>query len=133
MSEDRIEIYRTRGLPEAYAISNLLEARGILAHIENELLQGALGDLPLGWSTAPRIIVERRHEMPARAILAEFVRDNPTNEREDDAPLSCFVCGTMMENICTCPACGWSYLRQEHHEEDQAVDIGPDDDTDESN
>jgi hypothetical protein len=52
-------------LSEAYAIRNHLEANTIPAFIENELFQGALGDLPLGWNTAPRIIVDRAHETGA--------------------------------------------------------------------
>ena len=69
-----VELYRAVSLPEAHAIRNALEGEGIAARIDNELLQSALGDLPMGWSTAPRILVNRSDETAARAILEEFSR-----------------------------------------------------------
>jgi membrane protease YdiL (CAAX protease family) len=72
-AREPVELYRAESLPEAHAIRLALESEGIVAHIDNELLQGALGDLPMGWSTAPRILVDRSDEPAARAIL-EAVR-----------------------------------------------------------
>jgi hypothetical protein len=116
-----IEIYRARGLPEAYAIRNALEAQAIPANIENELLQGAIGDLPMGWATAPRILVDRRNEMAARAILADFLQKIQATVPDENAPLKCLACGSAMENGYSCPTCGWSYLRDEADEDDIPV------------
>src|SRR6185312_13491664 len=74
-----VELYRALGLPEAHAIRIALEGEGIAARIDNELLQAALGDLPMGWSTAPRIFVNRSDEAAARAVLEEFSR-RPASE-----------------------------------------------------
>lgn len=106
---DPIEIYRARNLGEAFALRNLLEANAIPASIENEFLQGALGDLPIGWSTAPRIVVDRAHETVARAIVEEFHRTSEPIDSRKETGLRCMACDSPMENHNTCPACGWSY------------------------
>jgi membrane protease YdiL (CAAX protease family) len=102
---DVVELYRARGLPEAHAIRALLEAMGVSVRIENEFLQGALGDLPLGWSTAPRILVPQADEAAARATLDEFLRQ--TGPSEDH----CLACRAPMGDEAVCPECGWSYER----------------------
>jgi membrane protease YdiL (CAAX protease family) len=105
---DLIELYRARGLPEAHAVRGFLEAEGVPARIENEFLQGALGDLPLGWSTAPRILVPRSDEAAARAVLAEFLR-RAAILTGSDAGVRCLACHAPMGDAAVCPACGWSY------------------------
>jgi membrane protease YdiL (CAAX protease family) len=102
---DLVELYRTRGLPEAHAVRGLLETAGISVRIENEFLQGALGDLPLGWTTAPRILVPRADEAVARATLDEFLREAAPAEDQ------CLACRAAMGDEAVCPACGWSYER----------------------
>src|SRR6266702_1053881 len=61
-----VEIYRARNLPEAHSIRIALEESGIRVQIEGELLQGGVGDLPPGWATAPRILVEESQIAEAR-------------------------------------------------------------------
>jgi membrane protease YdiL (CAAX protease family) len=99
-----VELYRARGLPEAHALRAALEAAGIAVRVENEYLQGAVGDLPLGWSTAPRLLVPRADEIAARACLDEFLR--PAEPTADDY---CLACRAPLGNAAVCPACGWSY------------------------
>ncbi len=61
MSERRlVEVYRAKDSPQAHLLSSVLEGAGIQASVEGDLLQGALGEIPVGWSTAPRIMVEER-------------------------------------------------------------------------
>lgn len=103
---DKVELYRARSLPEAHALRNLLEVEGIPAGVENELLQGALGDLPLGWATAPRVVVERGRESEARALLAEFLT-RPSDGEETAS--HCLACQAEMGSGDVCPVCGWTY------------------------
>lgn len=107
-----VEIYRARNLPEAYAIRIALEDAGIDARIEGELLQGVVGELPMGWDTAPRILVEDSQASAARAIVDRVdlraVPEPDADELNDDS--RCLACGhAMSENSPKCPACGWSY------------------------
>jgi membrane protease YdiL (CAAX protease family) len=106
---DPIELYRARGLPEAHAIRLLLEGEGVPVRIENELLQGAVGELPLGWATAPRVVVGRAHAAAARALLEGFLRRADRPRGGEDPTLCCLACGAAMGEAETCPACGWSY------------------------
>ena len=64
---DAVELYRARNLPEAHALLMALEREGILARVENEMLQAAVGGLPAGSATAPRVLVGPADEDAARA------------------------------------------------------------------
>jgi hypothetical protein len=58
MSEDQfVEVYRAKNSPQAFALKQVLEEAGIRVVVENDLLQGVVGELPMGWATAPRIKV----------------------------------------------------------------------------
>ena len=48
-----VEIYRAKNLPEVYVIRAALDEAGVHSHVENEFLQGAVGELPAGWITSP--------------------------------------------------------------------------------
>jgi membrane protease YdiL (CAAX protease family) len=74
-SGDPIEIYRARSLPEAHALRSFLESEGILARIDNEALQDAVGGLHAGWGTALRILVRPADEAAARAVLQRFLKE----------------------------------------------------------
>jgi hypothetical protein len=107
---DPVELYRARGISEAHAIRLAIEAEGIAVFIENEHLQGALGELPFGWSTAPRVLVNRADEAPAREILKTFTIQPPENEPEAEMQMRCLACQSPMGDGDACPACGWTYL-----------------------
>jgi putative signal transducing protein len=57
MSENFVEIFLARNLPDAYIKKATLEGAGIKVIIENEYLQAAIGELPPGPATAPRLMV----------------------------------------------------------------------------
>lgn len=46
-----------------------------------QLMGGALGDVPLGWTTAPRVLVCEKNAVVARALI-------DAAQSEDDGPLS---------------------------------------------
>jgi len=64
-----VEVYRARDLPEAHSIRLALEESGIRVQIEGELLQGAVGELPPGWMTAPRILVKKSQLLAAQKVI----------------------------------------------------------------
>jgi len=103
-----VEVFRAGNLPEAHAVRLLLEREGIAVRIDNDMLQGAIGDLPVGWATAPRILVERSQEPEARALLEEKLSHLSAPEDSESA-MRCLACGAEMGERASCPECGWSY------------------------
>lgn len=66
-----VEAYRAAHPIQAHALRLALEEAGIRVVIENEALQGAIGDVPPGWSSAPRLMVEDSNLATARAIIGQ--------------------------------------------------------------
>ena len=64
-----VEIYRPKNLMQAHAIRMALEDSGVNVRIEGELLQSAVGEIPLGWDTLPRILVDSSQLNIAREIV----------------------------------------------------------------
>ena len=62
-----VEAYRAADVAEAHLIRLALEDAGIHSQIDGEALQGS--EYPLGWSTAPRILVAESLVAPAREII----------------------------------------------------------------
>src|SRR5260370_42624992 len=94
-----------------------LEESGIRVQIEGELRQGAVGELPIGWVTAPRILVEESQIAEARQIIKDLEVERGAGSNKDEqeeATTRCLGCGKeMAEGETTCRTCGWSYLRKE--------------------
>ncbi len=79
MSEHKlVEVYRARDNIQAHLLKSGLADSGIQAVVEGDFLQGALGDIPLGWSTSPRIMVADIDETKAREILQQFEHPEPS-------------------------------------------------------
>jgi ribosomal protein L40E len=111
-----VEVYRARNLPEAHLMRMALEESGIRVRIEGELLQGAVGELPIGWVTAPRILVEESQIAEARQIIEKLEVQGGAGSKEDEqaGATRCLACGAeMAEGETKCRSCGWSYLRKE--------------------
>ena len=116
-----VEIYRARNLPEAHTIRIALEEAGVRVLIEGELLQGIVGDLPPGWNTDPRILVEESQVSAAREIMqrANLRRSAEPPEGESADVTRCLACGHVMDEVeVKCPSCGWSFQEQEEAEPD---------------
>src|SRR5262245_49993653 len=94
-SDDLVELFRARGLPEAQSLVFLLGEAGIAARIDNEMLQGVVGEVPAGWMTAPRVLVLERELDAANRILGAFLPDSRP-EGPDDTGLRCLACGAAM-------------------------------------
>ena len=120
-----LEIYRTQNLSEAHLIRIALEDAGVRVSIEGELLQGLVGSLPLGWNSAPRVMVEESQASVAREIIQRMEVRNRTgpNEDEDDSDevTRCLACGHVIEDAeVQCSACGWTFQRE-------GAEVEPDD------
>jgi membrane protease YdiL (CAAX protease family) len=115
-----VEVHRARSLPEAHALRLALEREGIPVFVDNEMLQGAVGELPAGWATAPRLLVAPEHADAARALLAQFLRPAAEPDEGGLTPESCLACGALMGDADACPKCGWTYAP-----EGTAADEGP--------
>ena len=72
MADRPTEIYRAANSQHAQMLRGMLEERGITAYIVNEALQTAGGDLPLGWTAAPRILVAEEDAAKGRIIAEQF-------------------------------------------------------------
>ena len=68
-----IDIYPAKDVSQAYLMKSVLEARGIRVLLDNFPLQIALGELALGTTTAPRLLVDEAHAIEARKIVWELV------------------------------------------------------------
>ena len=104
-----VEIYRAKNLPEAHVIRLMMEREGIDVSISNETLQGIVGEIAMGWSTSPQVLVKQQDVDAARMLLESHVDhalrpDSPTDEES----LKCFACGIVMDGNSVCSACGWS-------------------------
>ena len=86
MPDRPTEIYRAANPQHAQLLRNMLEERGIQAFVVNDLLQGAGGDLPLGWAAAPQILVAEEDVSKGRLIAEQFdatMRDSSSIATEE--------------------------------------------------
>ncbi len=70
-------VYNAASAQQAHLLKNILEEMGIVAHVTNDALQGAAGELPLGWAVAPRVVVAESDSEQARKVAIEFDRRLP--------------------------------------------------------
>ena len=118
------EIYRAKNLPEAQVIRIALEQAGVACFIDGELLQGAVGELPMGWVTAPRIKVDASQASLALEII-RGVELQRTIELDDlpEGMTRCLACGHPMYEIeDQCNSCGWTFLEEDVTQAEDASD-----------
>src|SRR5262245_2926746 len=117
MSRQPTVIYSAANTQQAHLLKGLLEQEGIAATVVNDAIQMAGGELPLGWTSAARVVVAEENASAARAFAEEFDRSSGaqfTSEAELEAqPLSpwedwpsCPQCGE--RRAARCPVCGVS-------------------------
>jgi Putative prokaryotic signal transducing protein len=124
MSSKPTVIYTAANLPQAHILRNLLEDLGIPATVSNDAVQQAIGDIPAGWSTAPRVVVAEEHAELARRVALEFDAPGHDSPRDDDVTgdpedtiesagsppqpplLACPRCGSRRQAVCA--YCGTS-------------------------
>lgn len=73
-----VEVYRATSLPQAHLVRTFLEEAGIPAFVEGEAISA---QLPLVWSTAPRVMVSTEQAAFARSLI------DAVEATSDDDPL----------------------------------------------
>jgi predicted RNA-binding Zn-ribbon protein involved in translation (DUF1610 family) len=109
-------IYRAATTAQANMLRNLLEERGIAAWVQNDAIQFAAGELPLGWRGDSQVVVRDLDADEARRLALKFedqirerhLRDEvlgPSQEAEAESDAT-FAVTDEWTDWPTCPACG---------------------------
>ena len=86
MQDDLQTIYQGGTIEQAHLLRNLLEEQGITAWVQNEVLGAAVGGLPPGMTTLPRVDVANHDAARARQLVDAFDRQLRVGPLpEDDA------------------------------------------------
>lgn len=104
----RTELYRAANSFEAQTLRLELEAHELHVFIENEELSMGVGDLPMGWTTSPRLMVPVEEYAAARQILNQILKDRANSQPSDSTDDLCLRCHAVL-NADHCESCGWSY------------------------
>ena len=106
-----VEAFRASNLAQAHIIRFALQDAGLRVFVENESLQDGAGEIPVYWSSAPRLLVEESQLATAREIIGR--KDHSTNSAVNlttSEVARCLACNAIMtEAESTCPECGWSF------------------------
>ena len=117
MANQPTVIYSAANTQQAHLLKGLLEQQGISASVVNDAIQLAGGELPLGWTSAARVVVAEQNALAARALAEQFDRQTAHEITDDDAaesePLSEWpdwpLCPTCRQRrSARCPICGAS-------------------------
>jgi len=84
MSGEPTVIFSAANAQQAYLLKGLLEERGIAAWVVNDAIQIAGGDLPDGWTGAPRVVVGLQDADEGRRVAEEFDRKTSHETQGDD-------------------------------------------------
>lgn len=87
MERDLEIIYKAGNAQQAAILKNILSDEGIESTVTNIALMNAGGEVPLGWSSAPCVLVRHENLEQARAIAEQFDRDlaNSARPQPDDS------------------------------------------------
>lgn len=78
--QNLVEVFRARNSIEAHLVKSALEEAGIRARVTGDMLQGAVGEIPMGWMTAPQVLVFDEDAGRARALIEEIEAERPSSE-----------------------------------------------------
>jgi hypothetical protein len=95
--ENVVEVYWAKDAPQAHLVKTVLRRAGIDAQVVGEMLQQAIGELPMGPTTSPRVWVAKSDEARARAVIAEWERERRTAPAAAGAPWTCPGCGAEVD------------------------------------
>lgn len=113
MSESSVVIYTAATPQEAFLLRDALAEAGIRALVSNESLQAAAGDVPLGWTIAPRLLVAPEDAAEARRMAEQYEQrrksgttllDTERAPANPSPPARCPDCRRPRTAIC--PVCG---------------------------
>jgi len=85
MAEDRlVEAYSAKDAMEAHFLRLVLEEHDIPVRVINDGLGFALGDLPLGWLTSPKLWVREEDLAMTRALITEWQKTRRANAAAEE-------------------------------------------------
>ena len=97
-------IYSAASIQQAYLLKGLLGQQGIAAHVVNDAIQIAGGDLPLGWTAAAKVVVGDQDAPAARQLAEEFDRQTACQPVDDD--VCDMATDAQWDDWPVCPQCG---------------------------
>src|SRR4051794_14512783 len=100
-----VVLYTARELYEAQEVHDALEDQGIPSRVEGEYLTGVLGDVPLGSTTAPRVMVREVDQLAAKKILDQLLEEFRQAHAARSNDQVCLSCGAEMQGVDRCPKC----------------------------
>lgn len=113
MHETPVVVYSAANRAQAYLLMDWLREQGIDAQVVNDSLEVAGGELPLGWRSAPQLVVPDSQAAKTRHLLAEYeARPAPAAEASEPPPAAapdwpeCPRCHARRPTLC--PHCGTS-------------------------
>ena len=137
MNEHSEVIYSAGRIEEAVIVKQMLEDRGIEAIVENQALQGALGELPPGEATNPRVRVAAENVEKSREVVKAFEHqqhlarertmdvDIEYDENWDEWP-TCPDCQRRRQTVCpVCKTAGTNLPMADPNHDGEAPTLGP--------
>ena len=113
MAHDPTEIYRAASTQQAHMLAGMLQEFGIEAIVYSDMQTVAGGEVPLGWSSAARIVVPHEQAAAGRQLVMKFEEqarngqlappaeiDDGTTEVWREWPL-CPECGQKRQALCS--------------------------------
>ncbi len=98
-----LRLFRHHDRFEVYRIFNMLDEAGIPCFVKNELIQGAIGDIPPQDSEPEVWLHDQQWEAKAQQLIADFNQEQAAMQSENQAPWLCGKCQEDNEasfNIC---------------------------------
>lgn len=93
------EVYRAKDPAQGGLVVALLQQNEIEAKVSGAILSSAGGDIPLGWSTAPQVMVAKDDFKKAREIIVAWEAVAAERSRKDGEETS------KEKPMWTCPEC----------------------------
>lgn len=93
------EVYRAKDPMQGGLVVAMLKQQQIAATLSGAILSSAGGEVPLGWPTAPQVMVPKDDFQKARQIVVEW--EAATIKRSEDEDLG----KTADKATWTCPEC----------------------------
>lgn len=113
MKETPVVVYSAANRAQAYLLMDWLQEQGIDAQVVNDSLEVAGGELPLGWRSAPQLVVPDSQVEKSKRLLQQYeARPKDGAEVAEAAPgqgldwPECPRCHARRPTLC--PHCGTS-------------------------
>ena len=137
MSHETEIIYVAGRIEEAVIVKQMLAERGIDSVIENQSLQGAVGELPAGEATNPRVRVPAEEAEKSREVVKAFEHqqklarertvyiDADYDENWPQWP-TCPECHRRRQTVCPiCKTAGTNLPMADPNHDGEALTLGP--------